>query len=218
MIKCVFFDVGGTLISVTPSVGHIYSEVAKKHGNKISPEDLNHRFKTAWKTKKGSNDGVDKTWWKELVEDVFSPYQWKDKEMFFEDLYKRFQDKNVWQIFPDAISTLTELKNRGFILAVASNWDSRLPALLADLKLDSFFDHKFISFELGTAKPDELFFLTALKRANLRPNEVVHIGDDQENDFESPTKLGIRSFLINRNSPATKPYQLSSLTDLLCHL
>ena len=55
-VRAVTFDVGGTLIKPSPSVGHIYAEVAARHGRKkVSPETLNRRFAAAWKGLKSFN-------------------------------------------------------------------------------------------------------------------------------------------------------------------
>src|ERR1035438_1017740 len=49
-IQAVTFDVGGTLIGVWPSVGHVYAEVAARHGiNGLSAVSLNRRFAAAWR-------------------------------------------------------------------------------------------------------------------------------------------------------------------------
>src|SRR5258705_6110931 len=48
-IEAVTFDVGGTLIQCWPSVGHVYADVAARHGHRnLSPAILNRQFKTAW--------------------------------------------------------------------------------------------------------------------------------------------------------------------------
>lgn len=48
-IRAVTFDVGGTLIKVWPSVGHVYAEVAARHGVEgISVRQLDQRFADAW--------------------------------------------------------------------------------------------------------------------------------------------------------------------------
>jgi FMN phosphatase YigB (HAD superfamily) len=49
-IRAVTFDVGGTLIEVWPSVGHVYAEVAAWHGVKgLSAELSDRRFAAAWR-------------------------------------------------------------------------------------------------------------------------------------------------------------------------
>src|ERR1700722_18252190 len=49
-VHAITFDVGGTLIQPWPSVGHVYAEVAARHGIKPeAAETLNQRFAAAWK-------------------------------------------------------------------------------------------------------------------------------------------------------------------------
>ena len=47
-VEAITLDVGGTLIEPWPSVGHIYAEVAARHGVQAEPEELTRRFVQAW--------------------------------------------------------------------------------------------------------------------------------------------------------------------------
>lgn len=46
-------------------------------------------------------------------------------------------------------------------------------------------------------KPRE-FYERVLTKLNVRPEEVIHVGDDEENDYRIPLSLGIRAVLIDR--------------------
>ena len=199
MIKAVLFDVGGTLLKVSPSVGTIYSDIAAQFGVSVKSEELDRRFRVAWETQRRSNDPIDKIWWRIIVQIVFKPTPIPKFDDFFETLYQKFTDPSVWHVFPDVIPTLQKLKKSGLTLAVASNWDSRLPKLLEDLNLAPFFDHQFISFKMGLNKSDPAFYLKCLQRLNLKPAQVFHIGDDEENDVLIPQSIGIQSYLIKRS-------------------
>ena len=49
-IRAVTLDVGGTLVHVWPSVGHVYAEVAARHGiNGLSAKLLDRRFAAPWR-------------------------------------------------------------------------------------------------------------------------------------------------------------------------
>ena len=88
-IGAVTFDVAGTLIEPWPSVGHIYAQIAERHGVKISPDVLNQRFAAAWKARK--NFGYTKNEWAALVDETFaglSPHP--PSTGFFPDLYQVF--------------------------------------------------------------------------------------------------------------------------------
>ena len=47
--KAVFFDVGGTLISVHPSVGAVYAKHARDFGFTGTVDELNKGFRLQWK-------------------------------------------------------------------------------------------------------------------------------------------------------------------------
>ena len=76
--KAVFFDVGGTLLRVHPSVGDVYATHARDFGFTGSADDLNREFRQEWShmggmeslgTQKGLE--VERAFWKELVRRVF---------------------------------------------------------------------------------------------------------------------------------------------------
>src|SRR6478735_7011970 len=91
-IEAITFDVGGTLIQPWPSVGHVYAEVALKHGFRgLRPEILNHKFGQAWKALKQFNHGRDE--WAALVDQTFSGIGGEPpSKTFFPELYERFTD------------------------------------------------------------------------------------------------------------------------------
>ena len=111
-IKAVTFDVGGTLIRPWPSVGHVYAEVASRHGcANVAAETLNTHFATAWRAKK--NFDHSRRAWLDLVEKTFAGLvdQGVVKE-FFNDLYDRFSQPRAWQVFDDVYPTLDALRKR----------------------------------------------------------------------------------------------------------
>ncbi len=214
MIKAVLFDVGGTLITPHPSVGAIYSAVAARHGVHVAPEKLNLGFRTAWAKRKHERSLIDKKWWQSVVEESFG----QDTSAFFNEIYDEFEKKEVWRIYPDAEITLKALRDRGIRLAVASNWDARLPALLKQLDLERYFERQFISFDLKIVKPDVRFFQFALEEMAIDPMEMLHVGDDPVEDIEGAQKAGLRAYFIDRIHKPKNSRTLSSLDELLLRL
>lgn len=197
MIKAVLFDAGGTLISPFPSVGAIYSDVAKSFNINISEHILNNRFKDSWARHQSQMTVMNKEWWEKIVRDVFYDEHIPLFDILFETLYRKFNDPQCWKIADGAKYTLKNLKNNGsFTLCVASNWDERLPDLLEKLNLHSFFSHIFTSHDIGFSKPDPRFFRHILDTLKLSPEEVIHVGDDPELDIKAAGQLGIQSFQI----------------------
>ena len=62
---------------------------------------------------------------------------------------------------------------------------------LRQLNLEKIVDFVVSSEETGCEKPDPLIFELALKKLNLKPFEVLMIGDSWEKDIKGAKKLGI---------------------------
>lgn len=219
MIKAVFFDVGGTLLHPNPSVGDIYSTVARRHTDS-APDAilLNQRFKTAWKKRKEQHLKIDKTWWKDVVTEVFAGVTFKNFDDFFEDLYDMFARKEAWSVFPDAEETLKGLKYKGLRIATASNWDERLPGLLDALGLSRHFERIFTSHELGVVKPNPDFFKMALDQMKVSAIEAIHVGDDPDEDVACAQAAGLRAYHIDRNSKPKNSRSLVSLNEIFVRI
>jgi len=100
---------------------------------------------------------------------------------------------------------LTQL-HPNFQLSVISNFDGRLRFILEHLGISKFFKHVFISSELGADKPDPEIFRRALKVINLKPEQVLHVGDDAERDWKAARSAGLCVFKLQR--PRNSLYDL----------
>jgi putative hydrolase of the HAD superfamily len=213
-IRAVTFDVGGTLIEPWPSVGHVYAEVAARHGLKaFSPEQLNARFKDAWR----SRERFDYTRqdWAELMDEVFgSPVATAAEGSFFAELYERFAQPDAWHVFDDVVPTLDALASRGIRLGVISNWDERLRGLLSRLNLDRHFEALAISCEVGFPKPSRAIFQQAAADLDLRASAILHVGDSLELDVEGAKAAGFHALQIHRTIRAAPNKDLHSLAEL----
>lgn len=199
-IKAVSFDVGGTLIEPWPSVGHVYAEVAARHGLKnLSPEQLNARFKAAWCSRQNFRHSRNE--WDELVDEVFGG---STPTGFFAELYDRFAEPDAWHIYEDVVPTLDLLVSRNIKLAIISNWDERLRPLLQKLKLEKYFEAFSISLEMGFPKPSPIIFEHAAKALNLPASSILHVGDSFEMDVTGATAAGFQAVQIHRRRAADK--------------
>jgi len=212
-IKAVTFDVGGTLIEPWPSVGHVYSAVAAELGySGLSAEKLNEAFVRAWKLKQNFDYSLRA--WFALVEEVFVPQLSPPlSQKLFESLYQRFTDRAVWRVYDDVRPTLKRLRQRGYRLAVISNWDERLKPLLIDLQLSDYFETIVVSVDVGATKPSPKIFDHTLAVLNLPATAVLHVGDSVDEDIVGPQQCGISALLLDRTGKSTN--SLSSLKDLL---
>ena len=220
----IFFDAGNTLLTVYPSVAHIYSDAAAEFGLNVRMEVIEESFKELWVRNAPlvSNEGhrlsyeKERDWWKFLVREVFREYlDAMDFEQFFEHLYHRFEDVESWRLYEDVLAVLSDLKERGYTLAIVSNWDSRLPSLCDRLGITSFFHTVVVSSLVGYEKPHPHIFQIALQQTGLSADQVMYIGDDPFLDYQAARKIGIQSLHLDRNNRFPEhPHRITSLIEL----
>lgn len=213
-IRAVTFDVGGTLITPWPSVGHVYSEMAEKFGIRIPPGVLNKRFSTAWKQRLEFNHSREA--WRSIVQDTFSGLTDvpPGRLEFFDELYDRFGEPEVWKIFEDSLPAIDELLSRGVRLGIISNWDERLRPLLSRLKLAQYFDTIIISCEMGFSKPSPVLFAEASRKLGVIPKHILHVGDSPKHDGEGSESGGFQWRIIDRSPYTDKASTIPSLMKL----
>lgn len=207
VIKAIFFDAVDTLFFLTKTVGHHYALVGGEVGLNLNAEKLDAAFYSAWKrmpnraATDGPRENDDKDWWRELVDLIFNDVAPSlgelDRDNFFEIAYEHFAEAGVWELYPEVIDVLAQLHPR-FQLAVVSNFDGRLRFILEHLGISKFFSHVFISSEIGADKPDPEFFRRALKLVDLRPEQVMHVGDDPKRDWQAADAAGLSIFQLDR--------------------
>src|ERR1051325_5177955 len=214
-IQAVTFDVGGTLIEPWPSVGHVYAEVAAKHGHSgLSPEDLSQRFRAAFRAH-GTAVNT-KAEWARIVDEAFAGLLDKPpSETFFPELYERFARADAWRGFEDVGPTLDVRKQRRMKVGVIANWDDRLRPLLGALKLAEHFEAIIVSCEVGVSKPSPRIFQTAAAQLGFPADAILHVGDSFEMDVGGAESAGLRAVRVDRGSTERSGKQIRSLLDLL---
>lgn len=214
-IQAVTFDVGGTLIRPWPSVGHVYGEVAARHGyGDVKPAFLNQQFSAAWRAKR--NFDHSRPAWLELVKQAFagSLDEAAVREVF-DDIYERFAAPAAWQMFDDVRPTLEMLRDRGMKLGVVSNWDERLRPLLRGLGLIEFFEPIVVSVEVGFAKPSRQIFDRAVSLLGMPAEAIIHVGDSVAEDITGATAAGLQAVLIDRVTNLNQPSSIRTTADLI---
>jgi putative hydrolase of the HAD superfamily len=213
-IQAVTFDVGNTLIKAWPSVGHVYAEIALRHGYVgVTPELLEARFRALWpqwlhltETRSG---------WQQIVDQVFDGLgERPPSRSFFAELYERFAQADVWRIYDDVLPALDQLAAQGLRLAIVSNWDDRLRALLANLGLDVRFETIVVSCEVGHAKPHRAIFDEAARRLGLPAGRILHVGDSAEMDLHGARAAGFEAVQVFRAAGEPGPDYVQSLVEV----
>jgi putative hydrolase of the HAD superfamily len=209
-IKVIFFDAGGTLLRPARPVGETYAAIGRNYGQNWDAVALDHGFRRAFRKmahgskEEGSDGGKGrdhKKWWRQVVQDALQDVNAPDHfpfDNYFEELFAAFARPENWRVFPDALEVLSAAHDRGYRLAILSNWDERLHVTLKGLGLTDYFERTLISSELGVEKPHPDIYKRALDLFQIKPEEALMVGDEPMNDYWSPKSCGWHALLLER--------------------
>ncbi|HUY29050.1 MAG TPA: HAD-IA family hydrolase [Candidatus Binataceae bacterium] len=214
MLKAVFFDAAGTLFEAREPVGRSYARIARAHGLDAPEAAVIAGFRRAFAAAPVIAFGpghpadelrrLERGWWRAVVEDSFAGLgEFADFGRFFDALFAYFAAPANWQADPDAIATLTGLRQSGLKLGVISNFDYRLYRLLEGLGFSGLFESVTISSEAGYAKPRREIFDAALASHGIAAADAMHVGDSLHHDFEPARALGWFAVLIDPALPSS---------------
>ncbi len=120
---------------------------------------------------------------------------------------------------PEAVSTLQSLRDRGSPVGLICN-TGRAPGktlrqLLDRLGILDYFEATVFSDELGWRKPDQRIFQETARRLGASPANIVHVGDNPEDDVWGAKQAGMQALLFDRKVPGefiNDPHSLYALT------
>ncbi len=207
--RAVLFDAGGTLIEARPGASAVYGRVLSRWGPEVDESDVAPIFQEVWSELTQAHPrgldryhllkGGEREWWGEFLRRVLArldhPAPW---EPVLAELFEAFADPALWHVFPEVGEVLATLSSAGLRLAVVSNWDSRLEALLGRLGLAGFFDATLVSALEGVEKPGAEIFRRAAARLAVAAGECVHVGDSPLDDYRGAESAGMRAVLVDR--------------------
>jgi len=124
---------------------------------------------------------------------------------------------NLIFLYDDTLETLNELKGKEKKLVIITNVDSYAHNKIIKLFPTNLFDFILASHEVGMKKPDARFFLKLVEKFPVKSEEILMVGDSDENDIKPAKLLGWKTAFISRNGKKSKyaDYNLTSLKDLL---
>lgn len=207
-VAAVSFDVTGTLLAL-PRLGELYAATFSRHGLEADPAALDAMVREVWKelsirTRLGEDrfaghaDGP-KGFWRELVARVAMRLDLPEPSPFVSaELYDRFSHADAWQVYPEVREVLAALAGAGLRLAVVSNFDPRLPRLLADLGLLPRFEAVVYSAQAGAEKPHPAIFERLVAQLALPAGRVLHVGDSRREDVEGALGAGMQALWLDR--------------------
>lgn len=108
-------------------------------------------------------------------------------------------DEGVYELWPDTRETLLYLRNKGYILGLASNTAHPVKHehMLSRLGITPLIDHFAVSSYIGVRKPNPEMVRILLQKMNLTENEVIVVGDLLDRDILMGNLAGVRTVWIN---------------------
>ena len=208
MVKAVFLDFYNTLVRFWPPLDEIQQAACRELGLNVSKEGVRKGYVLADDFMSQENAVLplaDRN--PEERGRFFAEYERLILQGAGIDVTTRLAEQ-VWQmaiqvpkdfdLFEDVVPGLDLLKKRGITLGVISNLRQDMDQLCRKLGLEPYLNFCVTSAEAGAEKPHPPIFLAALKRAQVSPEEAVHVGDQYRSDVEGAKAVGIVPVLIDR--------------------
>lgn len=221
-LRAVTLDAGGTLIAPAEPVGATYARLAGAHGVPADAAALEDGFRAAFAAAPplafpgcatNALRDAERAWWRALVAQAFGAgASAPGFAAAFDALFAHYARGDAWSVLPGVRDALAALRARGLRLAVVSNFDARLHAILAALGLDAAVDRVVASTEVGAAKPAAAIFHAACDALAADPADVLHVGDTLREDVQGARAAGLRAALVG--APAPVPDGVVRLADL----
>ena len=222
-IRAIILDAVGTLIHPDPPAPVVYAQVGKRWGSHHDPDAIKTRFLRAFELEEQTDRRVG--WrtsearelerWQHIVARVLDDVS--DPKGCFQALFDHFSRPEAWRCEPDICPVLTELAHRGFVLGMASNYDSRLHTVMAGKPELRPIEHVIISAEVGWRKPTAEFFAAVCRIVGLPADQILYVGDDLVNDVQGAQAAGLRAVWFDQSGTKNSANQIciNQLTELV---
>ena len=193
MIKVISLDANGTIVDDSKLVEDFWyrlipREVAKVRGIRFS--DAKKICVSEYK-KHHKKFGADKNY--------INPNYWIKKFKIKKEPIEIFKEaRGDIFVYPETHKVINYLSKKYKIIIASDHPADFLKISLSRIDLSKI-NTIFSSNDMKLSKRDKKFWRYVIKKLNVKPNEVLHIGDRYINDYISPMSLGINSFLIKRD-------------------
>jgi putative hydrolase of the HAD superfamily len=221
-VRAVFFDAVGTLLHPHPPAAEVYAAVGRWHGSALPGGEITRRFAAAFRAEEEydardqhrTSEERERQRWRRIVAAVLEV---NDPERCFAELYEHFARPASWRCESGTEQILARLRQSGFVVGLASNFDHRLRGLVAGLPELAAVRHVAISSEVGWKKPAPAFFAALTALTGLRAEQILLVGDDFDNDFRGARQAGMHALLFDprRRHPPADVEHITALSELL---
>jgi len=205
-IKVVSFDVEGTLVTPDFSYAVWFEAIPERYAEKNAIDIEQARRAVEEQYRKVGDQRLEwydiRYWLKELGLGAPEPVMQKCE--------------NRVRHYPEVKEVLLSLGQRYQLIVASGSSRDFLHYLLKDLR--PYFSRVYSSItdykQLKTAD----FYTEMCWEMEVKPEQVVHVGDNWQFDFLAPCEVGIRAFHLDRDGKTNKQNSLSNLLELKGYL
>ena len=231
MIKAVFFDFYNTLATHFPPREEAWVNACREFGIELEAKTLFNSLPAAdmyWRDEE-SRLPIDNRTMEEKIE-LYTEYATMilheagaevSSEIALQIMAKLRGHKWELKAYDDTLPTLKELRDRSLIIGLVSNVVKDMEPTYTELGILPYLDFKVTSSEVGYDKPRPEIFMAALKKAQVKPEESIFVGDQYHLDIVGAHGVGMKGVLIDRNdysSDITDCPRIHSLTEITQHI
>lgn len=185
-VKAVGFDVDGTLYhapeAMSVEVGKILiqkaAEALSQDPDELAEEYLKRRDEYRSNTQTLNSFGL-------------------DGERIFQDVWDTIAIEKY--VIPDKklVKMIETLKKKYKLFIITNGSGSQVERKITYLGLDYHdFDPRIYCYEQGWVKPEPAPFLAAIESLNLKPEEIVYVGDREDIDIEGAQAIGMKTIFV----------------------
>jgi putative hydrolase of the HAD superfamily len=195
-IKCIFFDVGNTLLF--PNRERIHTPLAER-GFNPDPDllrALERRTKNQFDARMATNGSTDHSFWWMFYSQLLAKIGLNDDSVR-DHLVSSIRQSANWDIMPPG--TREQLLRIGarYRIGVISNADGKIEDVLRRCNIADCFRTITDSGLVGYEKPHPEIFRQALLAMNAAPEESLYVGDLYSVDYLGATGAGMQAILMD---------------------
>lgn len=219
MIRCITFDLDDTLWAVDPVIKHAnqsmfdwLEQYAPEFTRCYQLQDLMHLREKVLEQEPGIAYSVTRI---RIAQLKYGMEQAGYSGDILEDLTRKafevfLHARQQVEFFEHTREMLTELKQQGYVIGALTNGNADIHRVgLSDL-----IDFQFKADDVGQMKPHPQIFEDMLEHCALRPEQVIHVGDNPQHDVEGAAVAGLWTIWVNLKKEASFPTASREVTCL----
>jgi len=214
----VFFDVGGTLLGSYDLCETIARSLVDDWPDEKAYQLVEKSFRRVYTSARDSAKFLSiQDMIAVILKSLASEHAYPDRSSQSREIYfEAFLNKS--SLFPEVIAVLSELRNKGIRMIIASDSDLEIMEKELDrYQLNIFFTNKVLSGSVKCYKPSDAFINHLKQYVPIQVGRCYFVGD-ADVDVQSGKKLGITSVLVDRKNTGLDfgaDYVIHDLRELL---